>query len=570
MSLGTCLWLTVLVLAAPSRAVEQARIDWLAEHAVPFDTVEADHGFQDLAPLKEMIGGARVVGLGEGTHGTREHFQLKHRLVEYLATELGFTLFAIEACMPESQALDPYVRGGEGDPGKLIGGMYFWTWHTEEVLAMVEWMRAHNAAGGDLGFTGFDMQTPDVAMAKVVAFLEVVDPAFAGEARETYKRATGTKRSKFGTGRMTFPIEQARGKRVRFSGWIRTDNVREGRAGLWWRIDGPERKTILGFDNMMDRGPSGTTDWAEYAIEMDVPQEAVNINFGVILSALGTAWFDDLQVSLDGEPFDDPQWFDFDYEGETIPHYATYDAEFRGELDASIAHSGRQSFRLVRLEPVLAAGDEPDDAARAAEEIHARMIAESSSWSGRVPEDEMAWAIQNARVAAQCLVQRAAGPQDSQRDSCMAENVLWLLSRDPEARIVLWAHNGHVSRNEGWMGSFLARELGDVYLPVGFTAGGGRYAAIGEDGLGPHDLLPPPTDSVEAVLAATGEALLMLDLREADSTDPVSAWLHGDLFMLSIGAMATPWQYHRQPVAKNFDLLMWVADTTPAVQIPWE
>ena len=83
-----CMLIAVLVPAGASRAVEQARVDWLAEHAVPFATVEAGHGFADLEPLKEMIGDARVVGLGEGTHGTREHFQLKHRLVEYLATEL--------------------------------------------------------------------------------------------------------------------------------------------------------------------------------------------------------------------------------------------------------------------------------------------------------------------------------------------------------------------------------------------------------------------------------------------------------------------------------------------------
>ncbi len=570
MSLAVCLCVSTLVLVDPSRAVEQERVDWMAAHAVPFATVEACHGFDDLAPLKEMIGDARVVGLGEGTHGTREHFQLKHRLLEYLATELGFTLFAIEASMPESQNLDPYVRGGEGDPGKLIGGMYFWTWRTEEVLAMVEWMRAHNAAGGDLGFTGFDMQTPNVAMSRVVEFLKDVDPDFADETRAAYERAAGVKREGFGVGTMTFPIEQARGKRIRYSGWLRTEDVRDGFAGLWWRIDGSERGANLGFDNMMDRGPRGTTDWTEYAIEMGVPQEARNINFGVILPAAGTAWFDDLQVTLDGEPFDDPQWFDFGYEEDAIRHYVSRDAEFRGELDAAVAHSGRQSLRLAHIGAAAdTTASTPEDAVRDADAILVRMTAEALRWRTLRPAHEVDWAVQNARVVSQSLKLKTQSVRGSHRDKCMAENVLWLLAHDPEARIVLWAHNGHISRQEGWMGAFLAEALGDAYLPIGFTAGGGRYTAVGKDGLAAHDLLPPPADSVEEAFSAVGEPLLMLDLREAVADDPGSGWLHGEPFMMSIGAMASTLQYHRQPVREAYDLLMWVADTTPTIQLDW-
>ena len=58
-----------------------------------------------------------------------------------------------------------YVRDGEGDAHARIEGMRFWTWHTEEVLEMVEWMRDFNTSGaGELAFTGFDMQTPDLAL----------------------------------------------------------------------------------------------------------------------------------------------------------------------------------------------------------------------------------------------------------------------------------------------------------------------------------------------------------------------------------------------------------------------
>jgi hypothetical protein len=55
-----------------------AASNWVKEHAIPLKTVEAGHGFEDMEPLKTVIGNARIVALGEATHGTREFFQLKH------------------------------------------------------------------------------------------------------------------------------------------------------------------------------------------------------------------------------------------------------------------------------------------------------------------------------------------------------------------------------------------------------------------------------------------------------------------------------------------------------------
>jgi erythromycin esterase len=153
---------------------------WLKTAAVPFDTAEPGRGFGDLGKFREVVGGARVVALGEGTHGTREFFQMKHRLTEYLASELGFTHFAIEANLPEARRVNDYVLGGPGDPKELLRGMYFWTWNTQEVLDLIEWMRAFNASGrGKVQFAGFDMQVGTVAMENVRQFVAKVDPEYA-------------------------------------------------------------------------------------------------------------------------------------------------------------------------------------------------------------------------------------------------------------------------------------------------------------------------------------------------------------------------------------------------------
>ena len=163
---------------------------WLQENAIPFLTANPSlrpGDYADLMPLKEIIGDARIVALGEATHGTREFFQMKHRLLEFLVTELDFNVFSIEATWPESNRIDGWVKGGPGDL-RLLSGLYFWTWNTSEVLAMIEWMRTHNMGGGQptVSFTGFDMQFPGMAIHNVLTFLEAVDTAGALMATDRY------------------------------------------------------------------------------------------------------------------------------------------------------------------------------------------------------------------------------------------------------------------------------------------------------------------------------------------------------------------------------------------------
>ena len=174
-------------------AAAQARAaagEWLRANAIPFETTEPGSGFEDLMPLKELIGDARIVALGEATHGTHEFFQMKHRLVEFLVEEMGFNLFAIEANWPEANLINDYVHTCEGDPAELlVAGLGFWTWNTQEVLDMIRWMCAHNQYPGDaprISFAGFDMQNPDMAIANVTSFLEEVESPYTETAIDRY------------------------------------------------------------------------------------------------------------------------------------------------------------------------------------------------------------------------------------------------------------------------------------------------------------------------------------------------------------------------------------------------
>lgn len=159
-------------------------VPWLRQNAVPLTTAEAEHGFADMKPIRDIVGNARVVSLGEATHGTREFFQLKHRMLEYLVTEMGFEVFGIEASFPEALVVNDYVLHGKGDAAAAIAGMGFWTWDTEEVLALVEWMRRYNQDPKHprkLRFHGFDMQSPAGSAQALLTYLRKVDPKNAAE-----------------------------------------------------------------------------------------------------------------------------------------------------------------------------------------------------------------------------------------------------------------------------------------------------------------------------------------------------------------------------------------------------
>ena len=63
----------------------QEQLDWVSTAAIPIAGADPSLNYDDLTPLKDLIGSARIVGLGEATHGTSEFFRMKHRIIDFLA-----------------------------------------------------------------------------------------------------------------------------------------------------------------------------------------------------------------------------------------------------------------------------------------------------------------------------------------------------------------------------------------------------------------------------------------------------------------------------------------------------
>lgn len=139
--------------------------NWFKSSSLPLKTVEAGKGLEDMEPLLEILKDVEVVGMGESTHGSREIFQMKHRMFEFLVTKMGYRVFALEASLPDCIAMDRYVTTGQGDPAQAVQAQGFWTWATEEVLGLIKWMRAYNEKNGNvLRVVGVDMQNQENAV----------------------------------------------------------------------------------------------------------------------------------------------------------------------------------------------------------------------------------------------------------------------------------------------------------------------------------------------------------------------------------------------------------------------
>jgi erythromycin esterase len=160
----------------------------LKTNAIPFDTTEPNDSFEDLMPLKGIIGNARIVALGEATHGTHEFFQMKHRMLEFLVEEMGFNTFAMEANWPEANLINDYVHTGKGDPAEVLRG-YSADGDTQEVLDMIEWMRAYNENPSNtrkISFYGFDINYDQMAKDNVTQYMQKVDPQAAKQIAGDY------------------------------------------------------------------------------------------------------------------------------------------------------------------------------------------------------------------------------------------------------------------------------------------------------------------------------------------------------------------------------------------------
>ncbi|MFF2555162.1 erythromycin esterase family protein [Nocardia sp. NPDC058058] len=170
----------------------QRNLDWLRDSATPLTTLDPDAPLDDLEPLREIIGAARVIAIGENSHFITEFAQMRERVLRFLVERCGFTVLAFEYGFSEGFPLDAWVQGAGGDAElatHLAGTI------PVGVGEPLRWIREHNtSAASPVRFTGIDIPAAGgsllPSLGPVADYVREVDPATLPEIEKATRIAT--------------------------------------------------------------------------------------------------------------------------------------------------------------------------------------------------------------------------------------------------------------------------------------------------------------------------------------------------------------------------------------------
>jgi len=167
------------VVQTPERTVASA--------CEPFESIAS----ADLEPLLQRIGDARVVLLGEASHGTSEFYRMRERISRELSERKGFSFVAIEGDWPDAARIDHYVRHASYPASEWTAFARFptWMWRNREVRAFVDWLRHRNGQVEPVrrvAFHGLDLYSLFTSIRSILSYLDEVDPKTARVARQRY------------------------------------------------------------------------------------------------------------------------------------------------------------------------------------------------------------------------------------------------------------------------------------------------------------------------------------------------------------------------------------------------
>ena len=173
------------VVRGMTTVTEDAAVKAIAQHAEPLPDID-DAAF---GAMFDRFAEARVVLLGEASHGTSEFYRARAAITRRLIQRHGFNIVAVEADWPDAAHIDRFVRGSMRQPYPPDSFERFprWMWRNEEVAAFVRWLRGWNDAVADkVEFRGLDVYSLAGSIRAVLDYLDATDPDEAALARRRY------------------------------------------------------------------------------------------------------------------------------------------------------------------------------------------------------------------------------------------------------------------------------------------------------------------------------------------------------------------------------------------------
>jgi erythromycin esterase-like protein len=174
-------------MSAPSSTRDRELAEFLRGKATPLPDLDQPEAF---AAAFEQFADARIVLLGEASHGTAEFYRARAAITQRLVEKHGFRILAIEGDWPDAAELDRYVRA-HGDWGERDAFVNFprWMWRNAEFAALLRRLRGWNEGrpvDDRVAVRGLDVYSMEKSIGEVLRYLERVDPAEAADARRRY------------------------------------------------------------------------------------------------------------------------------------------------------------------------------------------------------------------------------------------------------------------------------------------------------------------------------------------------------------------------------------------------
>jgi erythromycin esterase-like protein/pyrimidine operon attenuation protein/uracil phosphoribosyltransferase len=156
-------------------------------------SIHAPGGVPPREVLDDLIGDARVVLIGESSHGTHEFYQARADITKWLIEDKDFCAVAVEGDWPDAYRVNRFVRGvGDATADKALNGFERfpgWMWRNTVVRDFADWLRERNRrvdGRRQAGFYGLDLYSLHRSMQEVITYLDIVDPAAGARARQRY------------------------------------------------------------------------------------------------------------------------------------------------------------------------------------------------------------------------------------------------------------------------------------------------------------------------------------------------------------------------------------------------
>ena len=169
---------------------EEGVVKSIREHAYPLKSKA------DLQPIFDRIGDARIVMLGEASHGTHEYYTWRAHISKRLIEEKGFNFIAVEGDWPDCYRLNRFIKGYDTEHKNVLNVLEefnrwpTWMWANWEIVALANWLQEHNTglpANNRVGFYGLDVYSLWESMESIMKYLKKTDPGALKVAEEAYQ-----------------------------------------------------------------------------------------------------------------------------------------------------------------------------------------------------------------------------------------------------------------------------------------------------------------------------------------------------------------------------------------------